>query len=324
MNENPNIPEIDNETNQSALSILGDPNEEFPVLKAFQQYIDAEQSKARKRMLALCIFFGCLLTVVVVIFLYLLNSANERNQLLNDRMFAYATNSANNVGRESSAHDQVRSQPDSSAILTLTARIEELQSKLSEAQQRAIDAEKARVAAINQATVAAESAKAKEPTPEELEITRLKALLAAEREKAETERKRRHEEELEAYRRKHYPELYQTPKAKKRVQIEPLYDLDEDEEEDDDELYKETKETVIPKKGKTVLPTPSKKSQEKPSRTHDDIDALLDGIDSDGAISYFDNSESNEYNVTSESKPRNYAIPVDIKGSRSKWRIPND
>ena len=320
MNENPNIPEIDNETNQSALSILGDPNEEFPVLKAFQQYIDAEQSKARKRMLALCIFFGCLLTVVVVIFLYLLNSANERNQLLNDRMFAYATNNANNVIRESSAQDQV----DSSAILKLTARIEELQNKLTEAQQRAIDAEKARAAAVNQATVVAESAKAKEPSPEELEIARLKSLLAAEREKAEAERKRRHEEELEAYRRKHYPELYQTPKAKKRVQIEPLYDLDEDDDEDEDELYKESKEQPLPKKGKTVLPTSSKKNQTKPSRAHDDIDALLDGIDSDGAIAYFDNTESNENDVTSESKPKNYAIPVDIKGSRSKWRIPND
>ena len=30
---------------------------DFPVLKAFQEYIDAEQSKARKRMLGLSIFF---------------------------------------------------------------------------------------------------------------------------------------------------------------------------------------------------------------------------------------------------------------------------
>ena len=311
MNENPNIPEIDNETNQSALSILGDPNEEFPVLKAFQQYIDAEQSKARKRMLALCIFFGCLLTVVVVIFLYLLNSANERNQLLNDRMFAYATNNANNVIRESSAQDQV----DSSAILKLTARIEELQNKLTEAQQRAIDAEKARAAAVNQATVAAESAKAKEPSPEELEIARLKSLLAAERDKAEAERKRRHEEELEAYRRKHYPELYGLPKT-------------------------------LPKQHRLVRPATS--AARAPARVSeiDDEDLLPDD---DTAINYFDDAEdapapAAKAKTTKAVAPKAkvvapaatpsaqpapekpaeppYEIPVEVKGKNSSFRIP--
>ena len=30
---------------------------DFPVLKAFQEYLEAEQAKANKRMLALAIFF---------------------------------------------------------------------------------------------------------------------------------------------------------------------------------------------------------------------------------------------------------------------------
>ena len=43
----------------NAVSVYGqtDAMDDFPVLKAFQQYIDAEQAKAQKRMTTLCIFF---------------------------------------------------------------------------------------------------------------------------------------------------------------------------------------------------------------------------------------------------------------------------
>ena len=140
MNETPSMPEIDDDRS-NALSVLGDPDEEFPVLKAFQQYIDAEQSKARKRMLALCIFFGCLLTVVVVIFLCLLYFASERNQALNDRMLEYAMKDRD---RQQSPVVVQQPQADNSAILALTAKIEEMHKKLVEAQQRASEAEKAR------------------------------------------------------------------------------------------------------------------------------------------------------------------------------------
>ena len=54
----------------NAVSLFGQgggPND-FPVLKAFQEYIDAEQAKARKRMLGLCVFFILLLVVIVVTF----------------------------------------------------------------------------------------------------------------------------------------------------------------------------------------------------------------------------------------------------------------
>ena len=47
----------------NAISLFGQAANanDFPVLKAFQEYIDAEQSKARKRMLGLSIFFVVLL-----------------------------------------------------------------------------------------------------------------------------------------------------------------------------------------------------------------------------------------------------------------------
>ena len=61
---------------------------------------------------------------------------------------------------------------------------------------------------------AIEDAKPKGPSQEELEIARLKALLAAEKQKqaAAVEKERRRQEELEAYRRKYYPEHYR-PKS---------------------------------------------------------------------------------------------------------------
>ena len=59
---------------------------EFPVLKAFQEYIDAEQAKARKRMLGLSVFFIVLLFVVVVTFVLILTTVLNRNQSLSDRL----------------------------------------------------------------------------------------------------------------------------------------------------------------------------------------------------------------------------------------------
>ena len=83
MNENP-IP-------QSAVSIYGqqDALDDFPVLKAFQQYIDAEQTKSRKRMVVLCAFFAFLMSLVIVVFSVILHRVSDRNQQLNDRLLDY-------------------------------------------------------------------------------------------------------------------------------------------------------------------------------------------------------------------------------------------
>jgi len=339
MSATPNMPEIDDEAHQNALSLIGDPNEEFPVLRAFQQYIDAEQSKARKRMLALSIFFGCLLTVIVVVFLFLLNNANEKNQALNDRLVEFAMN------REPQRSNlQPQSQQDNSAIVALTARIEDLQKKLIEAQQKAAAvAEKSKEADAEKEAEAktAEAASKAKQTAEELEIERLKALLAAEREKAaaerekaEAERKRRREEELEAYRRKHYPELYQTPR--KSVRREQLVDdTDLDDEDDDDDLYekpvsKPQKRTEAKPRRTTLImdeaDDDSDVKDQKKKREPDDIDTLLEGIDSNGPINYFedDTSEKDDLGSSTPSTPKSYAIPLEIRGSRNKWHVPND
>ena len=90
MNPNAEIPEVDNPMPNNAVRLYGDAMDDFPVLKAFQQYIDAEQAKARKRLLSLGIFFGILTGAIIAVFVLLLLNVSQRNQELNDRLVEYA------------------------------------------------------------------------------------------------------------------------------------------------------------------------------------------------------------------------------------------
>ena len=90
---NPDISEP-HETSSAAnaVSLFGQSGgvNDFPVLKAFQEYIDAEQAKARKRMLGLSVFFILLLIVVVITFTLVITSVIGRNQQLSDRLLDIA------------------------------------------------------------------------------------------------------------------------------------------------------------------------------------------------------------------------------------------
>ena len=73
--------------NEPNISLYGDGSgEDFPVLKAFQQYIDAEQAKARRRLLTVSIVFVVTLIAVIAIFSMMVIKANDQTQTLNDRM----------------------------------------------------------------------------------------------------------------------------------------------------------------------------------------------------------------------------------------------
>ena len=81
----------------TSISIFGQAQgiNDFPVLKAFQEYIDAEQSKARKRMLGLSVFFLVLLGIVVVTFTLIVIGVINRNQALSDRLLEFALHQQN-------------------------------------------------------------------------------------------------------------------------------------------------------------------------------------------------------------------------------------
>ena len=292
MNPRAEMPEIDPTIAQNAVSVFGqdDAYGDFPVLKAFQQYIDAEQTKARKRMLMLCVFFGAMMFIVIAVFVGLLVTVTSRNQSLNDRLLDAMMDRYQRTEQPPVAavdRPQPTTQQDATAILALTAKLEEMQKQLAE---NKVSAEKA----------AAEPAKPKGPTPEELEIARLKALLATEREKMAVEREKQRQAELEEYRRKHYPELYEKK--------EPV------------------KEDV-----------PERRTAKVPEKSAND--ELLEEVDQilneSKTVRYFDDDEEDEIPTRKKASvkrtksspppsPKEYSIPVDIRGSSSRWNVPNE
>lgn len=268
------IPEFDSEIPENAVRLYGqtDAMDDFPVLKAFQQYIDSEQAKARKRMLLLCVFFGAMMVVVIAVFLMLLLSVSSRNQALSDRLFEYAIKERERTTAPIVVHPQ--QQQDNSAILALTAKIEEMQKNMNQT--------------VRPVEEVRRQPETPHPTSEQIEIKRLSALLAAEKEKRAAEKARREAElerqrqiDLEEYRRKHYPDLYK-PKNPKRT-VKP--DLDDAHAE----LLRE-------------------------------VDQILSD---DKAISYYDEEPAEKASPPPAPK-KEYSIPVDIRGSSSRWSIPDD
>ena len=278
------MPGFDSEIPENAVRLYGesDAMDNFPVLKAFQQYIDAEQAKARKRMLLLGVFFGALMIVVISVFVMLLLNVSAKNQALNDRMFEFAMKERDR--QPAGAPVVVQPPQDNSAILALTSKLEAMQKEL-------IESQKAEKAASDEAErIRQEAAKPKGPTPQELEIRRLKALLAAEQEKHSAERERQRQLELEEYRRKHYPELYEEKKPAKSA-IQKRRSRPEPEEDDTDDLL-------------------------------DEVDRILEDSE---AISYFE-SEAKAPSKKRAPAPakKEYSIPVDVRGSSTRWSVPND
>lgn len=304
MNDNP-IPGVDQTVPpQNAVSVYSqDAMDDFPVLKAFQQYIDAEQAKARKRVLSLGIFFGILTGAIIAVFVALLMNMTMRNQQLNDRLVEYAMKDRDRPP----VVVQPAPQSDNSAFFaSLVAKLEALQGKIAEGQAKKTE---------ETAKPAAEAPKAAAPeksSAEAKEIERLRALLMAEREKAAVEKERLRQAELEAYRRKHYPEYYRKLEQQ-RAEPEP-------------------RPVVRPRREKT------------PDEEIEDILKEADKDDKYEAITYFDDDKTEtkpkpaaREKPTAKPKPAEeekpaaaekpaepaYSIPVDVKKTpRRTWRLP--
>ena len=320
MNEH-QIPGIDSSMPpNTAVSVYSqDGMDDFPVLKAFQQYIDAEQAKARKRLVALGIFFGILTGAVIAVFVVMLASMSHRNQLLNDRLVEFAMKERDRPAAPVVVQPAAP-QADSSALVSaLTAKLDAMEKKLAESQSKPVQV-------VQDSQPAAAKADApKASSAEALEIQRLHALLAAEREKAAVEKERRRQEELEAYRRKHYPELYRQPQ---------------------------------PVAERRRLPTRRRASAARDDG-EDEIDAIVAELenDDDEAVSYFDEEDDEDSSARRPAKPAKkkakskpakpapqqteptpapqpkaepaqekpepaYSIPVDVKKPERRWRIP--
>ena len=209
----------------TVLSLIGQNAEnDFPVLKAFQQYIDAEQAKARKRMLGLSIFFIMLLVAVVVTFTIVMMSVINRNQALSDRLLEIALRE-----RPAQAAPVVVQQPAPQPIVQ-PAPVQSRESELKPFLDKMETLVSAIVAKQQQQSIAPAPVVVTTGTPiptiqpstESVEAARMREELKKQKEELEAERARLKEAqeklkqaEIEKHRRRLYPEYYAQEDARK-------------------------------------------------------------------------------------------------------------
>lgn len=236
---NPDISEP-HETSSAAnaVSLFGQSGgvNDFPVLKAFQEYIDAEQAKARKRMLGLSVFFILLLIVVVITFTLVITSVIGRNQQLSDRLLDIAlrekTSAQPVVNVQSPAPAVVHPSAETAELVRLREELrrekEELKSEQAKRDEvrfnKLLDAiskpQQQPVAAPTPVVVTTSPSPVLQPAAaESAELARLREELRREKEERKAEQAKAKEErrkaEIEAHRRRLYPEYYAQEDARK-------------------------------------------------------------------------------------------------------------
>jgi len=285
--QNINSENVADDIPQRAVSLYGqsDGVDDFPVLKAFQQYIDAEQEKARKRILSLGIFFGVILIVVVAVFMTLLYGINSRNQALSDRLVEYAMKEAD---RRQIPLPAATTQQNDAAFKAMTETLSALQKNIEASNRNA-----------NQ-TESENALRDIDAERESMRLQRAKNQLEIERKQLADERERLKQIEVEQQRRKLYPELYEDsrrPASPSRTRTL----TDEDIREIIREAYPDSER-------REVQQMPVKKISSK-KMAEDTIDVESE---SDDAIEYF---KDDDYTIPvdvkgSDSKVR-FTVPVD-------------
>ena len=267
---------------------------DFPVLKAFQEYIDAEQAKARKRMLGLSIFFVVLLVVVVVTFVMVLMFMIRQNQSLSDRLFdvAFKQHSAQQVSGPPvvvpvsapapAASAPVQRPTDDSVLKPFLEKID----KLAEALSNSVKAKGDAKAKSDAAQVpVAQPQPVVQQVPKELvseeakvreQLRRQREELMKLRDQTKAEKEKLRQEEVERNRRKLYPEYYAREDARKeaerrREEVPAVSYFDKSKDEDDDlaevaRLAKEAREKEAREKAAREKAAREKEAREKAAR----------------------------------------------------------
>ena len=216
MNENQNIPEVGPQIPRNAVSIYGqgDAMDDFPVLKAFQQYVDAEHAKAQKRMTTLCIFFVVLMVAVIGVFMMLLMSISQRNNSLSDQLFQFMLKDRD---RQNVIVQSPGQQGDSAALLTLQKQLFDQQMKMMEEAMRSrtgggashvVQDERPVTQSERSEFTSQRRAHEKQVKSETDKLKKAQAQLKAERERIAKEKERLRQKEIDLQRRKLYPDYY--------------------------------------------------------------------------------------------------------------------
>ena len=217
----------------TALRIFDQANgmNDFPVLKAFQEYIEAEQARARKRTLGLSIFFIVLLVVVVVTFAVImaavinrdqqsLQAIATRNQALSDKLLDIAlrerTPAAQPVVNVQQPPAAVHPDTGAQALKPVLDRLESLTEALKK--QPAGTAPQP-VPMVQPAAPpplpAAVSPELEAARRQQDELARQRAAVAAERARLREEQEQLRRDRIEQHRRRLYPDYYAREDAQK-------------------------------------------------------------------------------------------------------------
>lgn len=206
-----------------------DASTEFPVLKAFQEYLEAEQAKAHKRMLSLSIFFIVLLVIVVLTFSVIALFMINRNQTLSDRLMDIALRERITPAVQPApapvVNVQQPAQPpvdDGARMKPILEKLEAMQAEIARARAAAAAAEahaKAQPAAPATPREDPQSAKLRADAAREAsELAKQQAAVKAAREKLKAEQELLRKEQIEQQRRRLYPEYYAQEDARKAAE----------------------------------------------------------------------------------------------------------
>lgn len=310
----------------NAVSIYksNDALDNFPVLKAFQQYVDAEHTKAQKRLMSVCAFFSMLIVVIIGVFLFVvmnirkdpsaeatIKSLTESNSMLQRQI----------VEQTVKMNDQLMSQMLSGQKPAAASSIssDELSASLKKREAELLEFEKQIKAQAEEFRTAADSAaklrlkedrerenafklREKKIADEEKRIMEMQEKLKSAQ--AEEEARRKKLEVIET-RKKLYPEYFDengvehpTPVAKKPAAAielpkaepaKPANDVKNDSDKFLDDLDKLLNEAGMAKgkneEAKQTPAEPEKKESTKPAEPKVNKSANLDlGDDSDWVI----------------------------------------
>lgn len=279
-----------------------DLNEEFPVLKAFQRYLNEEQNKARKRMVGLCIFFAVLMVLVVSVFMIMIYQVSARNQQLNDRLVEFAMRERQQMQQPPVIVQQPIQQPaetkaNDAEIKALTEEMAKLQKQLLRQQKE-----------LSRRAKEDEERRRLEDERARAEAERQRAIDEKKRIAEEKERKR--QEEIERHRRRLYPEYYARKDAEARGETLPP----------------STPSPAVEQPPVNPAPVVQPRPEEE-SISQEAIEDLLNEVDqilADEAESPDDEEDEDDVEAVTYFDDEEYEVPLKVNEKEAKWRVPLD
>ncbi len=306
-------------SNAVAIYPQGESLDDFPVLKAFQQYVDAEQAKAHRRLMSVCVFFTIFIVLLVGVFVAILltwrhdptyqltlNALANNNSQLQKQLFEQNQKLLSSIANNP---------PESS--LSAKSELDKFMKELKAEMDAKI---KSAVQVPQQSTIETPPSQQTNPSPSQIDFkAREEALAKREMEiKQQAEKLRKNEEKLRLeqerakqiaeHRRKLYPEFFDENGVERTTPVQPKVKPLDDELAAEIEAIKQLNNSKKAQKGI--------KNNNK-NNNNDDIDEL-NAILEDAGIS--GESEKKE-----EPKKKIEPDVLDLNvgnGDGTNWTIP--